>query len=65
MEEFRLECVEVSWVRIAKIYWLIVWRGILFGVLGTLLAGFLLPVIFSPFDVSEGVFVWSARVIGR
>ena len=59
-----MEQVEVSWTRIAKIYWLVLWRGMLFGVLGTLIAGFLLPVVLSPFDVSEVVFVWSARVVG-
>ena len=63
-KEFKLEQVEVSWTRIAKIYWLVLWRGMLFGVLGTLIAGFLLPVVLSPFDVSEVVFVWSARVVG-
>ena len=36
----------------------------LIGILATLIAGFLLPVILSPFNVSEVVFVWSARVIG-
>ena len=59
-----MEQVEVTWARIAKIYWLVLWRGMLFGILATLIAGFLLPVILSPFDVSEVVFVWSARVIG-
>lgn len=59
-----MEQVEVTWIRIARIYWLVLWRGMLFGILGTLVAGFLLPVILSPFHVSEVVFVWSARAIG-
>ena len=59
-----MECVDVSWTRVAKIYWLIIWRGLLFAILGTLLVGFLLPVILSPFGVSERVFVWIARAIG-
>ncbi len=59
-----MEQVEVSWIRIAKIYWLVFWRGAIFLVLSTLIAGFFLRVILSPFDVSEFAFVWIARVIG-
>lgn len=59
-----MERVEVSWTRVAKVYWLVLWRGMLFSFLGALIAGLILPFILSPFGASDFLLVWTARAIG-
>ena len=59
-----MEQVDVTWIRVVKIYWLIFWRGMLLVILSTLLAGFVLPILLIPFHIPETVYIWIARVIG-
>lgn len=41
----EVEFVEITWMRAVKVWWSLVWRGILFGFLGGAGIGFILGLI--------------------
>ena len=59
--------VEVTWARAAKVWWSLLWRGLLFGGLAGVVVGFVIGVILgavgTPVQVITGVATWAALLV--
>lgn len=47
-----MEIVAVTWMRACKVWWSLLWRGLLFGLLGGGLVGFILGFLLGIFRVN-------------
>ena len=59
--------VEVTWARAAKVWWSLLWRGLLFGGIAGVVVGFITGVILGAVGTSvqmiRGVATWAAVLV--
>ena len=52
-EGVQVKFVELTWGRVVKVWWSLIWRGLLFGFLGGFIIGFIIAFILTMLRVDQ------------